>query len=423
MVSQDSKIDDAASDTRADAPRHGTGSLGREKLDVPAGADSTFALVNRLGMLNVGQSSTSKQSEGAASGEPWRPGTFGSSSVAAAAVDGAGTAPRNGLGWGRPAGERSEGQSLMEQMMSESMAARQEKAEEKRQQGRERTKKSFGGGLKQGFLSGSPASKRKTSAANEKSATSGTKRTDAPAQQAMRSMPVVGGQKASSGGLEFDISADVSASDAGFVIPEVQQAMKQSASPLGGGSQPAGSSGKTGTEWLTPQLLDKICEKPRLAAMLTDPRFGKAMQLMSTSPKEAMALFASNPEARDIFSELTALLAEHFTSMGEAEDARASRNEADRQRVAEGPLAQEAIRRAAMGVGVAAKKLASKEEQASVEKVLEHPELRALLVDPEMQRVLQECGEPSGLARYMRHPEYGPKLQVMARAGLVSFHS
>ncbi|CAN0095977.1 unnamed protein product [Ectocarpus sp. 13 AM-2016] len=154
--------------------------------------------------------------------------------------------------------------------------------------------------------------------------------------------------------------------------------------------------------------------------MLTDPRFSKAMQLMSTSPKDALGMFESSAEARESFAELMSLLSKHFTAIGEAADEKAAAEEADRKRVADGPLAQEALRRAAEGVGVAATH-ATAEETATVERVLQQPELKELLMDPGMQRVLQECGNPQELARYMRHPEFGPKLQVMAKAGLISF--
>ena len=235
-------------------------------------------------------------------------------------------------------------------------------------------------------------------------------------------MPVITGRTASSGGLEFDVSAKVDATNAksGLVLPEVQAAMGSSNNPLGGGGTATG--GGAAGNWLTPELLDKISEKPRLAAMLSDPRFSKAMQLMATSPKDALGMFASSPEARDSFTELMALLADHFTGMGKAADKQAEEEEADRKRVADGPLAQEALRRAAEGVGVAASP-ATREEKTKVDSVLQQPELRELLMDPGMQRVLQECGDPSALARYMRHPEFGPKLQLMARAGLVSFRS
>ncbi|CAN0224618.1 unnamed protein product [Ectocarpus sp. 12 AP-2014] len=340
--------------------------------------------------------------------------------------DGAGVASRERPDWVALDEERKqEGPSLMEQMMAEAMAAKEVKSQEQRLEQSRDAKQTFGGGLKKGFLS-RPALTTAVSSAAPKKLNGGRRRQKgkestsgaSPAAEVKGSIPVITGRKASSGGLEFDVSAEASSTTSdSLLLLEVQEAMKHSASnPLGGGSGGGGG----GQEWLTPELLQEISEKPRLAAMLTDPRFSKAMQLMSTSPKDALGMFESSAEARESFTELMSLLSKHFTAMGEAADEKAAAEEADRKRVADGPLAQEALRRAAEGVGVAATP-ATAEETATVERVLQQPELRELLMDPGMQRVLQECGNPQELARYMRHPEFGPKLQLMAKAGLISF--
>lgn len=374
-----------------DAPRHGSSE--REKLDIPEDGKSNLA--DRLTMLNLGKQGSK---------------------------DGAGVASRERPGWVALNEERKqEGPSLMEQMMAEAMAAKEVKSQEQRLEQSREAKQTFGGGLKKGFLS-RPA--RTVSSAAPKKLNGGKRRqrgkegmsSAPPAAEVEGSIPVITGKKASSGGLEFDVSAQASSTSDSLLLPEVQEAMKHSAPiPLGGAS-----SGGGGQEWLTPELLQEISEKPKLAAMLTDPRFSKAMQLMSTSPKDALGMFESSAEARESFTELMSLLSKHFTAMGEAADEKAAAEEADRKRVADGPLAQEALRRAAEGVGAAATP-ATAEETASVEKVLQQPELREILMDPGMQRVLQECGKPQELARYMRHPEFGPKLQLMAKAGLISF--
>ncbi|CAM9629679.1 unnamed protein product [Pylaiella littoralis] len=384
------------------APRHG--SSARETLDVPAdGGRSNLA--GRLSVLNLVEQTR----------------TGGASSTGGPT----GVAPSERRGWGAIEEEgKEEGPSLMEQMMEEAMDAREEQSQERRQKQLRDTKQNFGGGLKKGFLSqqaapaaSSTARKGKTSTrrgTGEQSSTSGSETSE------KESMPaIITGGTASSGGLEFDVSAEAENNSSGsLLLLEVQEAMNQSAAgPLGS----THSEGKV-KDWLTPELLDTISKKPRLAAMLTDPRFAKAMQLMSTSPEDALGMFASSPEARQSFTELMSLLSKHFTAMGEAADEKAAAEEADRKRVADGPLAQEALRRAAEGVGVAAMP-ATTEEAANVEKVLQQPELRELLMDPGMQRVLQECGEPHMLARYLLHPEFGPKLQLMARAGLISFSS
>lgn len=386
------------------APRHDTL---REQLDIPDDGLSA-SLSKNLAMLKLTSSGPASASlQGSAGHRQLKTSTFGSSNM-------------EGLSG------KQEGPSLMDQMVAEATTAHVEDANEKRKQRRERTKKDFGKGLRKGFLSKPSCTQNGNGGNKSKSAGKGHSNDICVAKSGVslglasgkgstrtENMSLVRDRQAASGGVDFDISGEKGGSNTGIVIPEVQEAMRKNASPAGGAVD---------LQWLTPELLDKISQRPRLADMLTDPRFGKAMQVMSKSPQEAMSLFASNPEAQETFTELSALLAEHFTTIGKAADARAAKDEADRQRVAEGPLAQEALRRAASGNSTVAKP-PSKEEQTNVEKILENPELRELLVDPDMQKVLQECSTPADLARYMRHPEYGPKLQLMARAGLVSFQS
>ncbi|CAM9264305.1 unnamed protein product [Hapterophycus canaliculatus] len=291
----------------------------------------------------------------------------------------------------------------MEQMMAEAMAAKAEKSQEDRKKQLRDTKQSFGAGMKKGFLSRGVGSTASSATRNRKSGERNKKEkvSTRGGSGVTGAIPVTSGGTAPSCGLEFDVSAGANIN----------------ADPLNGTG--GGGSGN-GRGWLTPELLEKISEKPRLAAMLTDPRLSKAMQLMSTSPREALGMFASSPEARESFTELMSLLSTHFTALGKAADQKAAAEEADRKRVADGPLAQEALRRAAEGIGVGATP-ATKAEAAAVEEVLQRPELRELLMDPGMQRVLQECGDPQVLAQYMRHPEFGSKLRIMSRAGLISF--
>ncbi len=68
----------------------------------------------------------------------------------------------------------------------------------------------------------------------------------------------------------------------------------------------------------------------------------------------------------------------------------------------------------------------SKEEsdqRREVERILSNPQLKAVLEDPAMRDVLKECQLPGMLVKYMRHPVYGPKLQLMKEAGLIQIHN
>ena len=56
---------------------------------------------------------------------------------------------------------------------------------------------------------------------------------------------------------------------------------------------------------------------------------------------------------------------------------------------------------------------------AAVQAVVNDPELSALLMDPAMQRTLQECGDPAKFQKHMQNPETARKIKKLFDAGLV----
>lgn len=56
---------------------------------------------------------------------------------------------------------------------------------------------------------------------------------------------------------------------------------------------------------------------------------------------------------------------------------------------------------------------------AAVQAVVNDPELSALLMDPAMQRTLQECGDPAKFQRHMQNAETARKIKKLFDAGLV----
>ena len=52
-------------------------------------------------------------------------------------------------------------------------------------------------------------------------------------------------------------------------------------------------------------------------------------------------------------------------------------------------------------------------------KVLQDEELREMLMDPELQKILQECGDPAKFQRHMRDPAIAYKIKRLYEAGLV----
>ena len=51
--------------------------------------------------------------------------------------------------------------------------------------------------------------------------------------------------------------------------------------------------------------------------------------------------------------------------------------------------------------------------------MLDDPELRELLMDPDMQRILQECGDPAKFQQHMRDPLIAYRIKKLYQAGLV----
>jgi hypothetical protein len=51
--------------------------------------------------------------------------------------------------------------------------------------------------------------------------------------------------------------------------------------------------------------------------------------------------------------------------------------------------------------------------------VLSDPELREMLMDPSLQRILQECGDPVKFQMHMRDPNTAAKIKRLYDSGLV----
>jgi chemotaxis protein histidine kinase CheA len=165
-----------------------------------------------------------------------------------------------------------------------------------------------------------------------------------------------------------------------------------------------------------------------------------------TDPKAAAEMFSSNAEARELMTELSSILGGHFEKLGADNDAQiaaAQQAAFDAELAKHGPLAQAAMLKHAAQqkdsssssstnssqTAASTKQKKTKIVEVEVEEVdpvandvalvLADTELKSLLMDPELQRVLQQCGEPGKLRHFMSHPEFGPKIKRLAQAGLV----
>uniref|UniRef100_A0A7S2FPN2 STI1/HOP DP domain-containing protein n=1 Tax=Octactis speculum TaxID=3111310 RepID=A0A7S2FPN2_9STRA len=62
-------------------------------------------------------------------------------------------------------------------------------------------------------------------------------------------------------------------------------------------------------------------------------------------------------------------------------------------------------------------------DQTQVDKVMQDEEMRALLMDPEMQQVMITCQQPGALQKYMVDPLWGPRIRKLAQSGLVQIQT
>ena len=233
---------------------------------------------------------------------------------------------------------------------------------------------SGGTGLKKGFFGGSSSSSSSKSAGS-------------------------GGAGGGSGAVPtIRASADPKAKS--LELPEVQASMaaeQAEAAKLGGGGS---------ASWMTPDLLQKIASKPVLRKAFTDPRCQAAMSEMQTDPQAAIKKYGEHPEMREFLQEFMKLMGDHFTALGEKQEAERAKAQAD----------------AAPQIAPAKSKEVLKAE-AAVADAMADPDVVAILQEPKMQAMLQamSSGQPFELQREARaDPTMMPKLRKLKAAGLIN---
>jgi hypothetical protein len=332
---------------------------GRERLDV---ADEDDVKQRLAETLHIGSAGSSAQ---AAPACPARTSTFGGMRMSQGSADG--DCAANTTACAAP--------SIMELMMEE--AAKAKAAKEERL--KESKRPNFGDGLKKGFLSSSSSSARNK----------GTTKIKPKPKVASKDVPTIAPKSGSA------------SEQSPLVLSEVQDAMK-----AGPGATLAAhlESG----EWVTPDLQERITSNPKLASALQNPQFVQVLSLMKTDPEKAKELISRDPQAREVFLEFSSLLGEHFTALGQGQDAAVKDI---------GPLAEAALQRSQATPKVVED---DPELDREVQAVLADSEIRELLSDQALQRVLMECSDPRRLRHYVQDPTYGPKLRKLKDAGLVA---
>ena len=166
-------------------------------------------------------------------------------------------------------------------------------------------------------------------------------------------------------------------------------------------------------EWATPELMDKVARNPRLQRFITDPRYVSLLESLNKDPKNTLLSVQNQPEVLATLNEFCQLMGNHFSKLGE--------NDAKAKTRSIGPLKQEALKKhAESGDQLGWNENVCKEEQERVKAILADRDLSSILMDPDMQMIIKECGEIPGKMHYfMKSEVHGTKLKKLIRAGLL----
>lgn len=237
-------------------------------------------------------------------------------------------------------------------------------------------------GLKKGFLSAGPAKPR---------ASAVRKAAQQPARPAEMEM-IKPSNPASATGGQLDARL------AGLRIDEVQDALKG-----------AGAKLAKDQSWVTDDLLAQMQADPLLRQGLTNPRFQSVISELQTDPQGTMKRHAGDGELQMFIMRFMQLMAAHFSALAPGPGS---------ARGGTAPVATRATEAAAITPALSA---ADREAEELAQKALADPQLRAVLEDADVQRVLRHVQERNvkPVEGLMRRPDMVTKLQHLARAGLL----
>eukprot|EP00597_Dinobryon_sp_UTEXLB2267_P010758 CAMPEP_0170101742 /NCGR_PEP_ID=MMETSP0020_2-20130122/2441_1 /TAXON_ID=98059 /ORGANISM="Dinobryon sp., Strain UTEXLB2267" /LENGTH=206 /DNA_ID=CAMNT_0010324899 /DNA_START=256 /DNA_END=876 /DNA_ORIENTATION=+ len=161
-------------------------------------------------------------------------------------------------------------------------------------------------------------------------------------------------------------------------------------------------------DWVSPELLSTLQSSEILSAGMKDPKclyaIQKVMSISQASSAEKQKQQQADPVLADptvsaFLKEFSSVMAVHFEKL--AQQGQAAPTPSQPAAVVEeiGPLHAQALKAKSRQATSA-----PPEGDEKVQQVLADPELRALLMDGELQRVLVECADPVRFREHMRDP-------------------
>lgn len=197
-----------------------------------------------------------------------------------------------------------------------------------------------------------------------------------------------------------------------MVLNEVQEAMK-----LKDESNNATLNSLKNGNWVTPDLNNLFATNEIIARGLSKPKCLAALQLMQTNPREAEKQFKGDPEVDEFMNELSKTMASHFGNLAEKQQKKEKTIPSAPPVQDIGPLHAQVIANKKTG-SVNMQSYDPKEEER-VKDIVNDPELSAMLLDPDLQQILIECGDPRKFQCHMQNPETARKIKKLYQSGLV----
>jgi tetratricopeptide (TPR) repeat protein len=275
--------------------------------------------------------------------------------------------------------------------------------------GKEQRKKKQRPVFKKGFLTSDAA--RKTSAAPSAAAAgsgaaAASTASGAAAGASTAAYTVTGGGGAGGSG------------GSGFVFDEVQDAMRAS----------SGLAGRK-DEWLTPDLLTLFASNPILMRGMAKPEYKEAIDMMSSDPAGAMKRYGNDPELTAFLRAFAGAMGDHFSKIADMQES--SNGKGNGKGKGNGGTGTGTGKGKGKGTGTSSTAVVpsasrgppiSDKEAQKADEMVQRPEIREALMDPEVQAVLQllRAGRqgPELQAR-LANPETGRKIHLLVQNGLL----
>ena len=123
-------------------------------------------------------------------------------------------------------------------------------------------------------------------------------------------------------------------------------------------------------KWVTDELLSKVESNKKLFDQLSKPKFSQAIEMMKSNPEKALEFYKYDTEVQEFFKSFYKLLGNHFTQLSDKD--KKMKNSVEDNFLSE----------------VKPKPSDNFKDNAEVEKIVSDPDIRRILMKPQIQRLI-----------------------------------